>query len=186
VRAFLEAIQTRVWQGDAGTITFVGSRLDSRGNADTVMFDYQLVRSNGVWGVDRWLADSQTVHSYVRGDGCFRVAHAPFVFGVRIDTVLIRAERRVTGTTWNSFARNRLTPGPSQVGLGGPDGDAEAYWYVSHDSVHFHWGGWPSYVVVDLLLESDSLVGIMRWESDYSDPNPPKVVVTGKRVACSS
>lgn len=171
---------------DAGSVVAVASRLDSRGNADTAMFDYRLVRRKGVWVVDGWLADSQTVHNYVRGDGCYRLSHPPFVSGIRVDTMVIRAEPFVTGTTWNSFPRHRLVAGPSQVDVVGPDGDNQVYWYVSHDSVHFVWAGWPASIFVDLLLEADSLRGSMHMEYDYTEPDPPTVAVTGRKVACPS
>ena len=169
---------------DTGSMVVVASRLDNRGNADTAMLDYRLVRKNGRWGVGGWVADSQTAHTYVRGEGCYRLSHAPFPYDIRVDTVLIRAEPVVTGTTWNSFAQHRLAPPASHVGFKGTDNHRQAYWYVSHDSVHFQWGAFNAAVTVNLLVESDALSGVMRWETDHDGPDMPKVPVTGRRVSC--
>jgi hypothetical protein len=175
--------------GDSAAIVFIGTRLDARGGVDSSKLDFRLERRTGKWGVEGWLADSQTVHRYVKGEGCYRLWYAPFGTPprnrTRIDTTEVSAESTFAGANWRPFPAYRLSTGPRSVGVAAQRW-AHSTWYVSHDSVHFEWSRENQAFVADLLVVGDALRGTMHVETDAVDPNPPTTTVRGQRIPCGS
>jgi len=175
--------------GDSGALVFVRTRLDARGEVDSSKFDFRLERRAGKWSVTRWLADSQTVHRYVKGEGCYRLWYAPLETPSAnrdaIDTTEVSAEPTFLFENSQSLPAYRLSAGPRALGVAAQRWTYSA-WYVSHDSVHFRWSGGNTAIVADLLVVGDTLRGMMHLESDGVELNPPTTSVSGRRIACGS
>jgi hypothetical protein len=175
--------------GDSAAIAFISTRLDARGGVDSSKLDFRLERKTGKWSVEGWLADSQTVHRYVKGEGCYRLWYVPLGTppGTRtwIDTTEVRAESTFVGANWQPFPAYRLSAGPRSVGVAAQRW-AHSTWYVSHDSVHFQWSRQNAAIIADLLVVSNTLRGTMHLETDAFDANPPMTSVSGRRIPCAS
>ena len=175
--------------GDSGAVVFIVTRMNSHAEPDSQMFDFQLTRRTGKWTVPHWLQFRETVHTYIRGEGCYRLSHKPFVEGIRVDTVLIRADTTITDPRgrYTATSEHRLRPEPAQVGMPGQTmfGPPISKWYATNDSLHFEWFTENSMLYVSLLLAGDSVRGTMTHSSDAIVPNPPTIAVTGKRVSCN-
>lgn len=176
--------------GDSGSITFIATRLDGRNQVDSTRFDLRLVKSNGTWTVPQVLSESESVHNYVHGEGCYRFSHPlftdRFIERLRIDTVLVRAD--TARLTLYPDSRSRvLLPAADHVGLGGGSGMFPSSWGVSHDTLHLGWNasGFAG-LSASLHVVGDSLSGVMRYWTDAIGPPEPTVPVVGHRVPCPS
>jgi hypothetical protein len=173
--------------GDSAAIVFIGTRLDTRGEVDSSKFDFRLERKAGKWSVEGWLAYSETVHRYVKGEGCYRLWYAPLAAPpanrTRIDTTEVRAESILVGQSWRTLPAYRLSTGPRSLGVAARPWP-HSMWYVTHDSVHFQWSGGFEAILADLLVAGDTLRGTMHLESDSVDPSPPATSIRGRRIPC--
>lgn len=174
---------------DSAAIVFIGTRLDARGQVDSSKLDFRLERKAGKWSVEGWLADSQTVHRYVKGEGCYRLWYAPLGTSPanrpRMDTTEVSAESTFVGENWQTFPAYRLSTGPRFLGVAARQW-SHSTWYVSHDSVHFQWSRQNEAVVADLLVVGDTLRGTMHLETDAVDPSAPTTSIRGRRIPCGS
>jgi hypothetical protein len=172
---------------DSAALVFISTRLDARQQVDSVKLDFRIKPKAGKWRVDGWLAETQVVHQYVKGDGCYRLWYRPAASSnqTRVDTTDLLAESKRVGQSWRSVPAYRLsTPGPAK-GVAADKWKASV-WYVTHDSIHFEWGGSWSAVYADLHVVGDSLRGNIRWETDAIVPNPPTSSIVGVRAPCGS
>lgn len=172
---------------DSAAIVFIATRLDARGEVDSAKFDFRLERRRGRWSIQQWLADSQTAHRYVKGEGCYRLWYVPLetlpASRTRIDTTEVSAESTFIGRSWQTFPAYRLSTGPRSLGVAARQWSS-ALWYVTHDSVHFQWSRYNYDLFADLLVLGDTLRGTMHSESDFVVPNPPTTSVSGRRIPC--
>ena len=174
---------------DSAAIVFIGTRLDSRGGVDSLKVDFRLERKAGKWSVEGWLADSQTVHRYVKGEGCYRLWYAPLETPgpsrTRIDTTELTAESTFVGQSWQTFPAYRLSMGPRFMGIAAQQW-SNSTWYVTHDSLHFEWSRLNEMMVADLLVFGDTVRGTMHSETDAIVSNPPTTSVQGRRIPCGT
>lgn len=174
---------------DSAAMVFIATRLDARGQVDSAKVDFRIDRRAGKWRVDGWLADTETVHRYVKGEGCYRLWYAPLDTSpsnrLPIDTMQIRAESIFVGESWRSLPAYRLSPEPRSRGVAAQRG-WNSIWYVTHDSVHFEWSRMNEDIYAVLHVVGDSLLGTMHSESDAIVPNPPTTSISGRRIRCAS
>lgn len=173
--------------GDHGQVPFVATRLDARGNVDSMSYLFRLDRKPTGWYVSGWDGTRDRINAYARGDGCYRMNWPQEDGAFPIARDLIRAEPTAAGDYYGQQVY-RLTPGPIEIGLGGSHDATAGMWYVTHDTLHLAWFAVFSAIMVDLEVRGDSLVGVQWVETDAHDPaNPPRrFAVTGRRVECSS
>jgi hypothetical protein len=174
--------------GDTGSISFIATQLDAKGLIDSAIYEIRLNHSATGWFGSGLNVDREVFAAHVHPEGCIAFTHPLFPDKddkrLRIDTVVFQLDDSVVGTDIGQYPLRRIRPGPEAIGLGSSGGRSDGAWYVRHDTVYIRWSTGMDMLLVEAKMTGDSLAGTLTYGTDNIIPNPPTVILTGRRVSC--